>query len=416
MYKKRLVIIFLFILPLVGLQAQKRTVDEVKRMIGDQTASIKTFKSAVARIKPALTHDRSKDKAETWWIAGRAQWGLYSKYRISKSIGDKIDEKEMGHALIAGFDYCVKALQLDSVRQYRRDGTPKIDPKNGEIKVKTKCSSEIHNKMLDFLVDFRTVGAELYRQYDWEGAFKSWNIYHRVATSKFAKRQRRAEPDSIIGLMSFYQGLAAVKLNNFTAAHSLFQQARNYGYVKKTVYDNDLLVLLKLNDTIKMVQVAREAFHIFGQSDVKYLRIMINDVINKKNYREAAVMLDQAMLKDSTNAEYFNLKGNIVELQSNVLEARPYYVRAVELNPNLAQAQFDLGRCYYMEALKYLKDNSRESGKALALAVAPVLQRAVPHLEKAFELNPGNVDAKNILRDIYYKLGDGAKLDQLDRK
>lgn len=415
MYKK-LVIIILFLLPLVNAMAQQRTVDEVKKSIGDLSASINTFKTAITRIKPALTHEVSKDKAETWWVAGRAELGLYSKYRISKSIGNKISEKEMGHALIDGYDYCVKALQLDSVKQYRSDGSPKIDSKTGKIKVKTKYSKDIHGKLLDYLVDFSSVGAELFKLNDWEGAYRAWGIYHQVATSGFAHERRHAEPDSLIGLMSFYRGLSAVKMNNFEEAHSLYQQARSLGYVKKTVYDNDLMALHKLNDTIEMVRVAREAFRLYGHSDVRYLRIMINDGINRKNYREAEVMLDQAMLTDSLNAEYFDLKGNIVELQSSVLEARPYYIRAIELNPDLAQAQFDLGRCYYLEALQYVKDNPRKSEKSLASAVAPVLQRALPHMEKAFQLNPENYDARNILRDLYYKLGDGVKLDQLDRK
>lgn len=394
--------------------AQQRTVDEVQKSIGDFSASIKTYQNALVKIKPALQHDATKNLAETWWIAGKAGYGLYSKFRIAKSMGNSIDDKQMGQALIAGYEYCIKALELDSVKVLNRDGSPKINKKTGQAKVKTKYSKEIQNRILKYLVDYSTMGAELYKAEDWAGAFKAWNIYHEVATSPMAQKRHVSDPDSIIGLMSYYQGMAAMKMNQLSEVHRLLKVARQYGYKKKTVYDNDLFALTALGDTVMAVTIAQEAFRLYGKEDIRYLRIMINDCINKHNYRDAEVMLDQAMLNDSLNAEYLNLKGNIVELQSSVLEARPYYQQAVELDSTLAQAQFDMGRCYYLEALQYAQSHSKKSQKALTKAIAPVLRRAVEHLEKSFELNPQNADAKNILRDIYYKLGDAKKLDKLD--
>ena len=47
--------------------------------------------------------------------------------------------------------------------------------------------------------------------------------------------------------------------------------------------------------------------------------------------------------------------------------------------------------------------------------VTPYLQKAQTFLEKAYEVNRNSVDARSILRDIYYRLSDGEKLDILER-
>ncbi len=404
---------------LVGMmpsQAQQRTVDEVKKSIDDLTASLKTYQSALSKIKPALAEESTKSRAETWWVAGRTAFGIYEKHRVNQSVGNTVNIAEMGHSLIESYNYCTQALMLDTIKETNKDGSFKTDKRTGKQKFKTKFSKDIKNRLLELMIDFGASGGDLYKVKDYKGAFQAWEIYYTIATSHYAKEKHKIEADSVIGLMRFYQGLAAHQLNKHEIAHNLFNEARQRGYKKKIVFDNDLNALKQLNDTISMVKTAKEAFSLYGRQDIRYMRILINDCIARKNYKEAEVMLDQAVMQDSTNANYFDLRGNIVELQSGYQEARPYYQHAVEINEESAQSQFDLGRCYYMEALAYTKDNSKLSEKKLLKAVRPVYEKALLHLEKAYSLNSQNNDARIILMDIYYKLGEGEKLDKLEHQ
>ena len=75
-----------------------------------------------------------------------------------------------------------------------------------------------------------------------------------------------------------------------------------------------------------------------------------------------------------------------------------------------------MGRYYYNQAAQMVDSNQKLSVKALAKKVNPIYRQALPYLEKAYELDPGNDDARNALRNIYYKLGDAKKLDALDRR
>ena len=396
--------------------AQQRTVDEVKKSIGDLSADLKTFTTAQTKMKNALTNEATKNLPETWFVAGKIEFGIYDKNRVNKSVGNTVDAKAMGTALINGYDYFQKALSLDTIKETNRDGSPKLDKKTGEPKVKTKFSKEIVAKLFSYVIDFGAIGADLYKVKEWEKAYKAWDVYHQLATSPSMKGKMRAEPDSVIGAMSFYQGLAASQLKKYPDAHRLFVQAISYGYTKKTVYDNDINALILMKDTAGMVNVATQAFKLYGKQDVQYMRIMINDCLRNGNMDDAEVMLDQAILMDSLNANYYTIKGNIVEDKSSYLDARPYYKRAVELSPETYQTNFDMGRSFYLEALQYGKDNPKKTGKKLMKVIEPILRTALTYLEKAHELEPGNIDTIGILRDVYYKIGDGVNLDKLEGK
>lgn len=111
--------------------SQKRTLEEVKKSIGDLSADLKAYKNAQSKLKPALTNEATQNLAETWWVAAKVEFGIYDKNRVNKSVGNSFDVKEMGEALVKGYDYCQKALKLDTVLETNRNGTPNRqgDPK-----------------------------------------------------------------------------------------------------------------------------------------------------------------------------------------------------------------------------------------------------------------------------------------------
>lgn len=408
-------VIFVAFFAVFPVSAQKRTVEEVKKSIGDLSADLKAFKNAQTKLKPALSNEATKNLAETWWIAARIEFGIYDKNRVNKSVGNTFDVKEMGKSLVNGFDYCKKALKLDTVPETNRDGSPKIDKATQKQKVKTKFSKEIWNKMMGYVVDYAAAGADLYKAKDMDNAYKLWEIYYELVQTPQHVVKHKVDPDSVIGEMRYFQAMAATQIKKLSEAHTLFTQAREFGIVKKSAFDHDINVLHILGDTASMVKVARDAYKLYGHQDVQYMRIMINDCISRGNMKEAEVMLDQAILMDSLNANYFTIKGHIVESQSTILEARPYYMRAVELASDVYQTNFDAGRCFYLEALQYIQDNPKKSSSKLMKEVNPIFDKAKSYIEKAFQIKNDSVDARSILRDIYYRLNDGEKLDKLER-
>ena len=303
MHKRRLFFIFITLFSLPSF-AQQQVVDGVKRSISDLTASANTYKAALTRLKPALNHESTKNKAETWWLAGKISFGIYDKMQHIKAVGNKVEEKEMATYLIEGYNYCKTALRLDSVPELNHDGTQKVDHKTGLSIVKTKYSADITAKVLEHLQHFASAGGDLYNSGNWNEARNAWDAYHEIAISSYARNKKKMPADTLIGKMRFYQGLASFQMSDFSRAHQCFSDARIYGYKQKAVFDNDLNVLVRMGDTAEVVNVAREAYQVHGAADIQYLRILINDHLNKMQYKEATTLLNKAIEKDPTRHSF----------------------------------------------------------------------------------------------------------------
>jgi tetratricopeptide (TPR) repeat protein len=222
--------------------------------------------------------------------------------------------------------------------------------------------------------------------------------------------------DTIAGELRFFQGIAMWQSGNPADAVGTFAQARKLGYTKKEAFDYALNCAAETKNEAAIVAIAEEAMPIYGKQDGQYVRILINAYLNAQNYEAANKILDEAIANDPTSAELVNLKGNLVENQSSIEEAFPYFEKAVQLDPTSSKAHFDLGRYYYNKAVKVRDERTDLAGEELAKLTDPLYQQALPFLEKAFELDKDNLDAKNALRSIYYQLGDEAKLNAIENQ
>lgn len=395
------------ILSIISLMAngQQKVVEAVKKDINGLSLTTKSYKSALDKLKPALTDDETKSKVETWYLAGKICFGYYDKSMIDKSVGSSIDKKSVGKILISGYEYFQQALKLDSVKLTRKDGSPIID-KNGNIKYRTKYSREIKKNIINHLVDFSAVGGDLLIASDLDGAYQAWDIYCNEAKSDFAVRNKKAEVDTVVGYYRYYQGIAAYQNKKYSQASYQFENAYNLGFKSKDLYDNWIGSLIQSKDSDKVVVIANEANALFGDKDSKYTNILINSYLNQNNYKQASTLLDKAIGRDSVNVEYIDLKGQLVEKMHGVDQAIPYYKKAVDMNPNFARSLFNLGNSLYKQAI----DNDKNNKEAIKL-----YKEALPYLEKAYKLDTNNTDAKKILSRIYYVLGS-KKLDEIEKK
>jgi tetratricopeptide (TPR) repeat protein len=395
--------------------AQMSVVKQASKDISGMDVKIETYKSALNNLKPALTNAESKGLAETWFTAGKASFGIYDKMMGQKAIGQKPDAKEMANALLDGYDYLVKALPLDSVGETEKDGSPKMDKKTGKQKVKTKFSKDIINMISGHVNDFSQAGSDFYEAKDWANAAKCWDIFASMPQTGYLTDNKVNIPDSIIGQVRFYQGIAAWQGENYKGAVDAFAKARKSGYLKKEAFDYAIQCYAGMKDDAGIVQMAKEALPVFGKTDMQYVRIIINDLMNKQNYDEANTYVDQAISMNANNAELQDLKGILLENQKKDIEAAlPYYKKSIEINPEYAKGLFDVGRYYFNKAVKARDNNPNLTGAALAKVVNPFYTQALPYMEKAYQLDKENTDAKTALRGIYYALNMGDKLNALD--
>lgn len=412
---RRILLSILFsLLIVINISAQHRLVADVKKSISDFSTSISSYKAAINKIKPALTHDETKNSPEAWYVAGKAYMGLYDKYKDTQTIGKKVDIKDMGAALLDGYDCYMRALSLDTIYEYDKSGKLRIDRKTGRPKAKTRFSGGIVEQLAKHIDDFNVAGGEFYNVKEWDSAYRAWQVYLDILNDN--RIQKNTATEAQIGLTLYYQGIALWQKGKNAEAAKYFALARSHGYTKKEAFDYALVCLSAEGDDDGIVSLAQEAYDIYGTADPQYARILINNYINHKQLDKAAVLIDEIINIEPDDAELQNLKGLVVEQQDGLEEAFPYFKRSVELNDENASALFNLGRYYYNYAAKVADSNSKLSAKALARKVNPIYQKAKPYFEKAYQLDPDNEDARNALRTIYYKLGDAKRLDALEHK
>lgn len=384
--------------------AQQRLVNEVKKEISGQTLTVDNYKNSLKKITKALENAETKDKAEAWWVAGKIHYSIYDKMMNNKAAGEKVSSTEAGKALIDGYDKFLTALHKDTIEVTNKKGNPVIDKKTGKVKVKTKFSRDIMNRVVDHIVDYSAVAGDFYMSGDWDNAYKAWDIYCENARSDWAKMRKKADPDSVVAYNRFFQGLAAYQGKHYDKAVTQLSNARTLGYKKKALYDTWIDALIKQRDTIYLVSVAHEAHDMLGAKDPRYVHILINHYLKTKNYDEANELLDEVLESDSLVADYYDLKGRLVEIEHGIDKAIPYYKKTIELNPDHARGLFDLGNALYNKAIGGDDHRSSDAKKLYA--------EALPYLEKSYKLMPMNESLKNILSRIYYVLGS-SKLDSL---
>lgn len=415
---KRKSILTLCAIVSLGAFAQQATVKDVEKAIGGLNPDVNTLVDAANKIKSALTNAETKDDAKTWYVAGKANFAIYDKQQTAMMMKQPIDTALMGGSVVEGYKYFMAALPLDSVKQLEKDGSYKLE-KDGSIKVKTKYSKEIVNTLVTRHEDFNRAGGLLYDSKRYKEAAEAWGIYSSLPYSGLAERSKFVVADTILGMTAYYQGIALWQAGNVNDAVGAFANARKLGYKHKEAYDYALSCAAQAKDNVAIVAIAEEAYKEFGGKDIQYLNVLINDKLSKEEFDDAETLINDALKVDANNAELLNLKGLIVENKGNEDAALDEFKKAIEIDNTLAQGYFNAGRIIMKKVVAQQKAmetmNRSDYAKAKEEVLIPLLKEALPYMERAYQLDDTNANAKRILSNIYYQLGDEEALQALDK-
>lgn len=416
---KKKSILLLCALTTFGAFAQKSLVDDVEHQIGGFNVSVDAYKEAAGKIKPALENAETKDQAKTWFVAGKANMGIYDQCMAMLQLGKDADKELMATSLMTAFNDFKVALPLDSVKQTNKDGSFKLDKKTGLPKIKTEYSKDIAGILVGHHVDFNRVGSDLYNLKKYKEAYDAWGAYLELPNMGIAGKDKFnpvAVADSTMSLIAFYRGIAAWQAEDMKAAVASFAQARKLGYKEKEAFDYAISCYAGLQDNEGIVAIAKEALPLFGDKDPQYMNVIINDNVNKGNLDEALSMVDAAIANKPTAALY-NLKGFVLEQKKDEDSALDFYKKAVEMESENVQAQFNTGRMYMKQAVALATEAEKLQGSAFTKfkmeKLDPLYQAALPYMKKAYELDTTDTQTKRLLGNIYYQLNMENELNAL---
>ena len=358
-----------------GASAQMSLVKDLAKKAG--SSNPQELLDVMDKIQPALSNPESASDVLTWYTAGKAAFGLFDTMFGAKSMGQPVDDNLMNEMLSIGFEAFFNALPLDTIVEMdKKTGMPKLNS-DGTKKVKTKYSKEIIGVLTAHMGDIANAGNVYLQNSDWENAADAFGTFADLSTSDFAIKNGAAAPDSTVSQVRFFQGYSLYQIQKFAEAYDSFTKARKLGYTDNNIVDFQTSTLAN----------------------------MVQGMLDNKEYDKANNFIDNAIKADPMNGTLHDIKGFTVELQQDVDAALPYYIKATEVDPDYANAFFDVGRCLYLQAQKIIDDNPNATNKDLIPKIKPIYDRAIPYLQKAVDLNtnPDDKKAKNVLDDILYK-------------
>ncbi|MDE6503033.1 MAG: tetratricopeptide repeat protein, partial [Muribaculaceae bacterium] len=343
----------------------------------------------------------SAGEALTWYVAGKANVGLYDQNFTKIALGQNVDKAQTGNALRQGIEYFLKALPLDKVA-------------DNKGKVKTKYTKDITKQIQNHYNDLNTAAVYCWEAKDFNGAYEAWDLYLTLPTnSELGENAPKAPADTTIAEVAYNQALAAWQGDQLEKADASFQKAIDLGYNKKNVYDYAIAVAFQLNKSDKVTKLAEAALPLYGNEDVKYLQLIINNKIENKQFDEARTMLNDAIAAEPNNPNLYFVLGILEENLENHDAALEDYRKAVGIDPSNAQYQYNVGRSLCNKAYALddaaTKQSQEEYQNVRDNQVNPLFREAATYLEEAYKLNPDEMhDALVYLRNVYYNRNDEA--------
>jgi tetratricopeptide (TPR) repeat protein len=151
----------------------------------------------------------------------------------------------------------------------------------------------------------------------------------------------------------------------------------------------------------------------------------LNIYLEAKDYQGAEDNLLKAIELEPTNEILWFSLGSVYDNLGRSQDAEKAYMEAIRLKPEYFDANYNLGAMFFNMAVQDInKANDmwtpkmtpaqKAEEKALQDNAKVKFEKAIPYLEAASKINPEDRDTLRSLRDIYTRLGNDAKVQEIN--
>jgi len=381
--------------------AQKNNVSKAKAKILSETPDTKAAKEAILL---ALGDPTTKNLASTWFTAGDVFYTIYNEQQKIQWTQKKGDQDLMAVSLKSALDSYSKADSLDQLP-------------NEKGKIKPKFRKKIIEKVKEFQRGFIDAGSYYYEKKEFMKSLDMFQTYIQYPNLKYMKGQG-LEKDTLIPRITYYCGLSATQAKEPAISVKYFEQIKDT-IESQWVYGRLCSEYLTLKDTANLVRMYKLGAQKFP-TEPFYTSNLINYYINENLMGDALVWINQALSRDQKSSILWNVKGRILENTNKLDECKVCYQKALDLDPNYADALGNMGRLYYNKAVEELDriNTIRDDKKYRAekVILKDLFEQARPFFEKAYSINPNDRDFVIALRGIYYNTGNDEKYKLMDQR
>lgn len=381
----------------IAASAQANLVKDVEHALKESNPN---YEAIAKQIQPALTDPATMNLAQPWYLAGKANFGLYDQLYLQEQLGNPLDangKKTAGKAMIDGYGCYFTAIPLDQ----------QPDEKG---KVKPKYTKEMIKGLKGNYAQLKNAGVFLFEAQDFKGAYDAWEIYVNLPQNPIlGKDTFDGDPDTIVGNMMYYQLLAALSCDMNAEALAKVAQIEKTGYQNIDVYVYGIEAARRLDDSVAMMQLAHKGYELYGTQNIQFIGQMINERLQKEDYAGCEDLCQQAIASTDDQAikgQLYDILGIVYEQQNKPEAAIDCFNKAIELDPEQGKNYYDKARMIYNQGVAL--DEQIENATERDAQVKPRLLEAAELFEKAYGLDEENLtQIPNILYRLYYRLGQG---------
>ncbi len=289
-----------------------------------------------------------------------------------------------------------------------------LDPKGG-IKKKL-ITGMVYNSLA---VNLYKQGSTRFEAKDYAGALKSFETQIKITESdKYA--------GAVDTGMFYNAGLAAVNSSKYSEAIKYFEKCTEMKYMGITPYFQMSEAYMSLGDTAKAEGVLTGLSSKFPND--KNVTLQLIDLYIKSSKNEEALKYIKVAKESDPNNYSLYFAGGIIYLNQNKYDdAITELTKSIELKGDIYDTQYGCGAAYINKASEmFVKANEIMDVKKYSEAIDQanaIYAKALPYMEKAYELKPDDVYAMRSLQELYYRLKQTdkytvikAKLDAIDKK
>jgi len=402
---KKIILLLAVTMSISFASAQKANVSKAK----NKALAIENPDFAGARelINPALVDPTTKDLPNTWYIAGLIEYKECEAEYEKQMMRKEYDEDKKGQAIMKSYNYFLTADNLGEIP-------------NAKGKVKNSLRKDIKSKIKEYYTTPQHLigyGAHLYDKNEYAEAYKVFSVFTEIPSLPMMGNE--IPIDSTYYMIQYYAALSAKNAGMHYEAIALYESLKTKDYEQMVVYQLLYEEYLAQKDTVNFVQTLKDGFSAFPR-EAWFLQNLINHYVYSNQATQAMTYLNSAIENEPEIAQYHYVRGVLNEQLGNVDESHVSFDRAIELEPDMADAYAGKGRLIFNSAVKIMdeatsiKDNRKYNAEVEK--AENVFKESLPFFIKATELAPEEIEHKRILRTLYYRLQMDAEYEAINNE
>ena len=290
--------------------------------------------------------------------------------------------------------------------------------KKGRVIVRKWTSEEdILSGLIQCGYKLFNLGIEKYNQEDYQNSLKHYEAIFNILPLDSEDQLKRGNiTKETILYNSFF---AARKMKDNIKSKQLLRQLIDINFNEPKIYHYLSEIYVKEGDNEKALEIINSGREMF-EDDQGLINEEINLYIKLNRSEELLEKLTIALDDDPENEVLLEIRGTVYYNSDNFKSSEKDFRRILEFNPNNFNANSIIGSILVQEANTILhkanNTNDNQLYEKLRKNATNTLNKALPYLETALEVKPENSSNIELLKQVYYKIGDYKKSEEMKVK